>query len=422
MNTLYLECGMGAAGDMLTAALLELVDDKQFFLDKINSLGLTGVRVSAESAAKQGILGTHVTVTVDGVEEESHDEHSHEHHEHHHEHGHEHTHEHNHEHTHEHHEHTHEHHHHHTTMSDVEKLIGSLDVSQKVRDDALAVYRLIAEAESHAHGRPVEQIHFHEVGTMDAVADVVGVCLLMELIAPDKVMASPVHVGSGYVRCAHGILPVPAPAAAHILRDVPIYSGDIEGELCTPTGAALLKYFVSEFGRMPQMKTRRIGCGLGKKEFSRLNCVRAFLGSTEDSGDEVYELVCNLDDMTGEDIAFACDVLLENGANDVFTTPFYMKKNRPGVMLTCLCRPQQRSQMTELIFRHTTTIGIRERLCERYVLHRSEQTRETPYGEVRVKASSGYGVSRTKAEFDDLARIAKEKGLTLAELREIIKQ
>ncbi|MCR4947518.1 MAG: LarC family nickel insertion protein, partial [Lachnospiraceae bacterium] len=246
MKTLYLDCGMGAAGDMLTAALLELIPDRDGFVSRLNGLGIPKVFFSAEKASKCGITGTHITVRVDG-EEETEDMHSSHHHEHDHEHVHDHDHDHDHhfDHDHEHdhghehgheHEHSHDHdqhhehgHHHHSGMHDIEHIVGDLPVSDKVKADVLAVYSLIAEAESHVHGVSVEEIHFHEVGTMDAIADVTAVCMLMEEISPDKVVASDVHVGSGQVRCAHGILPVPAPATAYILRDVPIYGGSIKG-------------------------------------------------------------------------------------------------------------------------------------------------------------------------------------------------
>ena len=225
MKNLYLECNMGAAGDMLMAALLELIPDKQAFIDQMNGLGLPGVHVAAEPSVKCGITGTHMRVTVDGEEEESEDLHEHHHHDHSHEHEH---HDHDHEHHHEHdHHHDHEHHHHHASVSDIEAVIDGLSVSDQVKKDAKAVYALIAEAESKVHGRPVSEIHFHEVGTLDAEADVVGVCLLMEKIAPEQVAASPVHVGSGHVRCMHGILPVPAPATALILTGVPTYGGQV---------------------------------------------------------------------------------------------------------------------------------------------------------------------------------------------------
>ena len=427
MKTLYFDCGMGAAGDMLSAALLELFDDKQAVLDELNALGIPGVEFKAEVSTKCGINGTHLSVTVSGEEEESADVHDHEHHdhvhahEHSHEHEHEHHHEHEHEHTHDHdHDHEHGHHHHHSSMADIEHIIGHLQLEDAVRADVIAVYKRIAEAESHAHGMPVSEIHFHEVGTMDAVADITAACLLIRKLAPEKIVASPVHVGAGKVRCAHGVLPVPAPATAHILRDVPIYGGRIQGELCTPTGAALLKHFAAAFGDMPVMRVQRVGYGMGKKDFEVANCVRAMLGETGDGADSVYELNCNIDDMTAETIGFAVEKIREAGAVEVFTTAVMMKKNRPGTLLTVLCREAQKETVVQAIFKHTATIGIRETLCRRYVLARTEETVETALGPVRRKMSSGYGVQRAKFEHDDLAAFAEKNGLSLTEVMEKI--
>ncbi len=261
MKTLYLDCGMGAAGDMLTAALLELLPDQEGFIEEMNALGIPEVNITKEASVKCGISGTHISVTVGGIEEVTDIPHEHGHH---HEHEHHHKHEHDHEHE---HEHAEDHAHHHSGMHEIAHIIEHLKLSAKVKADVLAVYSLIAEAESHVHGVPMTDIHFHEVGTMDAIADITAVCLLMDRLAPQQVIVSPVHVGSGHVKCAHGILPVPAPATAYILKDVPIYGGGVKGELCTPTGAALLKYFATDFGSMPVMKTQAIGYGMGKKDF-----------------------------------------------------------------------------------------------------------------------------------------------------------
>lgn len=422
MKTLYIDCGMGAAGDMLTAALLELLPDKEAFLRELNGLGIPGVSFEMEASEKCGIRGTHVTVKVNGMEEESLDVHAHgpEAHEHEHHHEHEHGPEaHEHEHHHDHHDHGEPgHHHHHSGMHDIEHIVRDhLKVSDRVRKDILAVYSLIAEAESHAHGVPVSEIHFHEVGTMDAVADIAAVCMLMERLDPDEVIASPIHVGSGHVHCAHGILPVPAPATAFILKDVPIYGGSVEGELCTPTGAALLKHFVTRFGDMPVMKVSAIGYGMGKKDFARANCVRVMLGETEGSRDMVYELSCNVDDMTAEEIGFATEMLMAEGALEVYTIPIGMKKSRPGTLIKVMCRPEQREAMVRLIFKYTGTIGIREIATERYVLDRSIEEKETPFGRLRRKISEGYGVRRCKYEYDDLSRMAREKGCSIDEIK-----
>jgi len=397
MRTLYLDCGMGAAGDMLTAALLELLPEPEAFLATLNGLGIPGVEFRRERTEKCGICGTHISVLIHGEEET----------EHHHEY--EHTHDHGH------------HHHHHSSLHDIEHLVREhLQLSPKVQADVLAVYRLIAEAESHVHGLPVTEIHFHEVGTMDALADITAVCMLMEALAPDAVLASPIHVGSGSVRCAHGILPVPAPATAHILQGVPVYGGSIPGELCTPTGAALLKHFATDFGEMPVMQLSAVGYGMGKKDFERANCVRALLGETADRADSVYELSCNLDDITAEKLGFAMEQIFAAGALDVYTIPIGMKKSRPGILLRVLCREESKDAVLRAVFRHTTTLGVREQEIRRHVLERWEETVSTPYGVLRRKRARGYGVERAKWEYDDLAAVARAQGMSIQELEQAL--
>lgn len=409
MRTIYLDCSMGAAGDMLMAALLELLPEKDTFLQKMQSLGLPGLEISAEPSVKCGITGTHMRVLIHGEEEGHPHEHAAE------------------EPFHSHadapeaaHAHVHVHPHHHTDLDELTHRISHLNVSEAVRSDILAVYQSIADAESRVHGVPVEQIHFHEVGSLDALADVTGVCLLMELLAPEQVLASPIHVGSGQVRCAHGILPVPAPATALLLEGIPIYGGSIRGELCTPTGAALLRRFVTRFGPLPPMRVEKTGYGMGTKDFVAANCVRAMLGQTEESAGHILELACNLDDMTPEAVGFAMEQLFAAGALDVYTTPIGMKKNRPGVLLTCMCREDDREAMLRTIFRHTSTLGVRVSVCDRYTLSRRQYAVQTPDGEIRVKESSGWGVLRRKAEFEDLAHIARQTGKSIAEVLDTI--
>ena len=525
MKTLYLECNMGAAGDMLNAALYELLSEEQKkqYITVMNQL-FPDVAVQPQHMEKCGITGTHMHVSVHGEEEESgdvpdhdhehhhehghhhdHDEHDHErehddehdherehddehdhehghhhdhehddehdhehghhhdhehddehdhehghhhdheHDEHDHEHGHHHDHEHDDEHDHEHghhhdhehdehdhehghhhdhdHEHGHHHHdhgHHHTSLSDIEACLDRLPLPEKVIFDAKAVYQRIAKAEIEVHGREISDIHFHEVGTMDAVADVTGVCLLMDYLSPDEIVASPVHVGSGFVRCMHGVLPVPAPATALLLKGVPSYSSTIEGELCTPTGAAILSYFVSSFGPMPVMSIEKIGYGMGKKEFPRANMLRAFLGEKNDEADEITRLECNLDDMTGEEIGFAMEQLFAAGARDVYTQAIGMKKSRPGILLSCICLKEDAQRMASMMLKYTTTLGVRREDMVRYVLKREKKETETSYGKVSLKVSSGYGVKRTKLEYEDIAELARKENLSLMEIRERI--
>ncbi|MCQ2516467.1 MAG: nickel pincer cofactor biosynthesis protein LarC [Saccharofermentans sp.] len=401
MRTLYIECNMGAAGDMLTAALSELIPDVDAFMEKLKSLDIPGVIYERDYKLSCGIRGAHMHVYVNGEEEVSEDVHEHHHHEEHH------------------HEHEHHHGHHHTSMADVDHIVNKLDVSAKVKKDILGIYNLIAEAESHAHGKPVSEIHFHEVGNMDAIADVTAVCLLMELIGADRIVCSPVHVGSGNVRCAHGVLPVPTPATAHILQGVPMYGGRIKGELCTPTGAAILKYFADEFGDMPAMITEKIGIGSGNKEFEAANIVRVFVGESEEKKPAIVELNCNLDDATGEELGFTLNLLMDEGALDAFIVPVQMKKSRPGYMVVVMAKEEDSDRITNLLLKHTTTLGVRKKICERTVMNREVSEIETSYGTVRVKNAWLGDIHKSKPEYEDVARIALNTGKSY---REVVKE
>lgn len=283
MRTMYIECNMGAAGDMLMGALYELLPEKSQFLQKMNALH-PAVEVGFEPAMSCGIAGTHAHVTVNGEEEHSHDHHdcgSHEHDHHVHGNGEEHHHHHDHEHHNDHHghdhEHAHNHEHHHATLNDITSIIDNFDLPQQVREKAKAVYSLLAGAESRAHGVEVGEVHFHEVGALDAVTDITGVCYAMHLLGVEKVTVSPVNLGSGNVRTAHGILPVPAPATTALVEGMPAYMSEVRGELCTPTGAALLKSFATGYGVMPLCTITATGYGLGTKQFDRASFVRAFI-------------------------------------------------------------------------------------------------------------------------------------------------
>ena len=409
MRTLYIECNMGAAGDMLMAAMYELLDEeqKQEFLDHMNGSGLPGVRITPRKSSTCGICGTHMEVTVYGEEEREPEE--------------VHT---------GHHGHAHEelhdghHGHHHADPLHITELIRGLDLPEEVKDNAIETYNAIADAEAKAHGCPVEQVHFHEVGALDAVADVAGVCYAVYLLRPERIVVSPVHVGSGTVRCAHGIMPVPAPATANLLADVPIYGGAIRGELCTPTGAALLVHFAGHFGNMPMMVQTKVGIGIGTKEFEQANCVRAFLGETQEqemkSNGRIAELVCNIDDMTPEALAFAAARLLESGTLDVYTVAGTMKKGRPGWELTVLCGEEQIDETARNIMRETTTNGVRARLCEKYFLAPGSETVQTEHGQIRVKTADGFGISHVKPEYEDTAAFARKSQVSYGEAYEQI--
>ena len=402
MKTLYISCEMGVAGDMLTGALLELFDNPEEIVKELNGFNIPGVVYEYNKTSKCGIQGTHMHVKVNGEEES---EHMHDHHHHH---------------DHDHHDHLHEEgHHHHSNLHSIGHIVNDhMHVSEKVKKDIMAVFNDIAQAESKVHGMDIDEIHFHEVGTMDAVADIAAVCYLIDKLDVDEIVVSSIHVGSGTVKCAHGILPVPAPATALLLQGVPIYSDpNIVGELCTPTGAALLKHFANRFDVMPAMVVEKTGYGMGTKDFERANCVRVILGQSSNKVDEVVEISFNVDDMSGEEISYAFDKLMANGVRDVFTFPINMKKNRPGILMNVVCLESDREKVLELIFKHTSTIGVRETKKNRYVLDRDIKTISTKYGDVRVKKSSGYGSTKRKYEFDDLARIATETNKSISEIK-----
>lgn len=410
-------------------ALYELLSDsqKESFLKTMNNLFPNQILIQASPSEKCGIWGTKMNVVILGQEESENSVPQH---------FTEHTHTSNGEHA--------DFGHLHISYPEMLTRIEKLPISNTIKEHARAVYTLIGNAESLAHNMDISQIHFHEVGTFDALMDVVGCCLLMELLHPEQIIASPVHVGTGSVRCAHGILPVPAPATAEILKDIPIYAGNIEGELCTPTGAALLKHFVSQFTPMPPISVERTGYGMGTKDFPSANCVRAFLGTlnalpvpaprqlpdsfspgilkfpnqeetrpdyyTEQfhSLDQILELSCNLDDMSPEAVSYAVTLLREAGALEVYTTPVYMKKNRPGTLLTVLCNLQEESRFSRLILTHTATRGIRIQPCYRRTLDAQFRKISTVYGEITVKISTGYGISKFKPEYEDVAAAARQ--------------
>ena len=394
MKTLYLDCQMGASGDMIAGALLELAGDRGRILGELNTIGIPGVAFEARTLPKCGIAATHLSVLVDGREEGSPgDGHGH---------GHRHG----------------GHGHEHRSLGDMLKIIDGLSLPDAVARRARGVYELLAKAESRVHGRDVGEIHFHEVGAMDAVADIVAACWLLDRTGADEVVASPVHVGCGTVACAHGELPVPAPATAALLEGIPTYSdGVVRGELTTPTGAALLRSFVSRFAPQPPMAVEAIGYGAGARDFPRANFVRALLGvPCGDPERKVLELRFNVDDMTGEALAFASDRIFCAGALDVSFAGAVMKKGRPGHVACVLCRTADRDSVVRAIFACTSTLGVREIPCRRHELERSvERVRLADGTEIRRKVASGYGVRRAKWEADDLAEYAAKGGFSLGE-------
>ncbi len=386
MNILYLECNMGAAGDMLTAALWELVDNKKQALEDINKIGIPHTKISFEEKISCGVRGTHTSVIIDELQEGS--VHAHD---------------------------------FHRRVDDIFTIINSLNLPDDIKSEALDVYKIIADAESLAHNTSVNMVHFHEVGMLDAVSDIVIAAYLIRQLNIDKIICSAINTGNGNVKCSHGILPVPTPATAHILKNIPYYKSDYNCELCTPTGAALIKKFVDYFGRMPLMEVEKIGCGIGTRELGAANCVRAFLGR-EIIDNTVSELLCNIDDMTAEQLSFAAEKIKEQGALDVSLEAIAMKKNRSGYLLRVLCGKNESEKFIKLIFKYTSSIGIRECICSRYVLDRQIKSVHTPYGNINVKYASGYGVTKCKIEYDDIKRTADDNEMTFCEAEKILKK
>ncbi len=387
MRTLFLECNAGASGDMILGALTDLLKDPAELGAMLESSGIPGVRCEIETSDRSSITGTSVRILVDGVEEGTPGEKKH-----------------------------HEHH----SLGDVMGIIAGLKVSDRVKKDASEIYSIIAEAESQVHGKPVSEVHFHEVGALDAIADIVGVCLLVEKLAPEQIISSPLRTGYGTVECAHGVLPVPAPATANILKGMPVYAGDEEGEFTTPTGAAIIKHFATRYAQMPVMEYEDCGIGFGKKSSKTANMLRAYIGEAEEAMPTVTEIRTDIDDMTPEDLGGIIDLLMASGALDASICPVIMKKSRPGYILSCICRDEDTDDMAMIILAHTSSVGLRFHRCQRYEMKPSFIKYRTDFGDVRIKISEGYGLRKWKPEHDDMTKAAITNGVTVDEVRKNI--
>ena len=383
MRTLYLDCFAGISGDMFIGALLDCGLDFDFLKTELARLGVEGYELSLTRVDRCGINSAKFDVHLHGeVHHHHHHDHSHEHH---------------------HHNHSHDHHHHdanpqsainnphshdHRSLSTIKHIISSSALSAQVKERALAIFQRIGEAESKIHGIPIETVHFHEVGAVDSIVDIVGACIGLEALNIEKIISAPLHVGSGTFQCAHGTYPVPGPATAELLTGVPVYSKDIEGELVTPTGAAIVATLAADYGNLPAMKIERIGYGAGTRTYQSFpNTLRAVIGElvADTTPTTVTVIEANIDDLNGQVFGYLLEKALAEGALDVFYTPVQMKKNRPGVLVTLLCRPEDRRQMTELLFRETTTLGVRYREEQREILQREFVSVETEFGAIKMK-------------------------------------
>lgn len=389
MNILYFDCFSGISGDMTLAALIDLGIDKDLLVSELKKLHVDGWELSLSEMSKHGIGAKHVDVVLEE------------------------------------HHHSHQHHHEHRTMADIEQLIRKSTISGNAKDIALRIFQRLAVAEAKVHGTTPDKVHFHEVGAVDSIIDIVGVAICIDILAPDKVYASVLHDGYGFVKCQHGTIPVPVPAVTELLaaRGVTFRQHDIEGEMMTPTGAAIMSELAESFGPMPGMEISKTGYGAGRKDFPIPNILRIVAGKTVSSADSdmLTVIETNIDDSTPEILGYVMDKLLKAGARDVFFTPVYMKKCRPATMISALCDDSKVEEMEGLLFRETSTIGLRKYKVTRTCLPRKEITISTPFGDVKAKETTYKGDIRITIEYDDACRLAKEKNIPLQDIYNSIK-
>ena len=445
MKIAYLDCFSGISGDMLLGALVDAGVPLSLLEETVRALNV-GAEITAARVDRNGISATKVDVIVGGVKDMPREEflagrnaehtdagesHSHEHthadgtkHSHPHEHSHKHeSHEHTHEHTHaDGTKHSHEpgHSHEHRGLKEIREIINHAQIPAAAKKRALRAFQLLGEAEGKIHTKDVESIHFHEVGSVDAIVDIVCGAVAAEHLKIDQWVCSPLNVGSGTVECAHGVLPVPAPATLELLKDAPIYSGPIQKELVTPTGAAMVRALATKFGSMPKMKIEGSGYGAGSRNFSgAANVLRVTIGESMEQElstpqDNIMVIEANLDDMSPQVFGYVLDRLLDAGALDAFGTPVQMKKSRPGTVLTVLTRTEDAQRIAKIIFDETTTIGLRMRQEMRHTLAREYETVQTLWGGVRIKVARLNGkVTNFAPEYEDCREIAEDHGVPL---------
>ncbi len=381
MTILYFDCFSGISGDMVLGAFLDLGLDPAYLEAELKKLNVEGFEIKAETTMKKGISGTDCHVILDSDP------------------------------------------HHHRHFSDIKEIIEKSSLSKQVKETALAIFTRVAVAEAKVHKVSLDQVHFHEVGALDSIVDIVGASICYHAIKPDRVYASKINLGSGWVSCAHGLLPVPAPATAEILcqSDFEVYSKGIDGEAATPTGVAILTELATYAPDLPSFIPEKIGYGFGKKDFDSLNALRIMTGRKSDSP-SVICVETNMDDMTGEVAGYVLELLFENHALDAFYTPIYMKKNRPGIHLSVLCEESNLAVIENIILKETSTIGIRKYPVERTCMDRHIKKLTTPYGQINLKVSQHGEIYRETPEYEDVKKIAKESGKSLREILEVVEK
>ena len=420
MKTLYFDCSSGISGNMTLAALTEIIGDENYLIEELKKLHIDGYTIDISKKVKNGITGTHVDVILTHQHEHSH---THEEHIHHHDHIHEdhiHHHEHDEEHLHENdHEHGHEHHHHeHRNLHDVCEIIDNSDIDEESKDLAKRIFMRVAEAESKVHNKPLYEVHFHEVGAIDSIVDIVGTAILINKIRPDKIISSVVNDGHGFIECAHGTMAVPVPATSEIFANsnVEFRQIDIDTELVTPTGAAIIAELSSEFTTLPAMKIKKIGWGAGTKDLKIPNVLKVYYGEMQEQNQKIVVMETNIDDCSGEILGYTEDLLFQNGALDVFYTPIFMKKNRTAYRLKVVCKEEDIQKLQNIIFKETTTIGIRYRYEYRTELEREPITINTKYGTLQAKKVLNNGETYIYPEYESVKELAEKNHIPLKEI------
>ena len=419
MKTLYFDCSSGISGNMTLAALIEIIGDENYLIEELKKLHIDGYTIDISKKVKNGITGTHVDVILTHQHEHSH---THEEHIHHHDHIHEdhiHHHEHDEEHLHENdHEHGHEHHHEHRNLHDVCEIIDNSDIDEESKDLAKRIFMRVAKAESKVHNKPLDEVHFHEVGAIDSIVDIVGTAILINKIHPDKIISSVVNDGHGFIECAHGTMAVPVPATSEIFANsnVEFRQIDIDTELVTPTGAAIIAELSSEFTTLPAMKIKKIGWGAGTKDLKIPNVLKVYYGEMQEENQKIVVMETNIDDCSGEILGYTEDLLFQNGALDVFYTPIFMKKNRPAYRLTVVCKEPDIQKLQNIIFKETTTIGIRYRYEYRTELEREPITINTKYGTLQAKKVVNNGETYIYPEYESVKELAEKNHIPLKEI------
>ncbi len=425
MKILYYDCFSGISGDMNLGALIDIGVSAEYLVKELKKLPVTGYELIIKRAQKMGIEGTRVEVVLGnalGEEQEPAHEQGHTH-----EHAKEHIHEHAKEHIHEQGE-----EHIHRNLADIENLIMNSELSGGVKSLSIKMFKLVAEAEGKIHGKPINEVHFHEVGAVDSIVDIVGAAICLHYLKPDVILSSPIEVGRGFVKCAHGLFPVPAPATAEILRGAPIVSSKVPFEATTPTGAAILACNVNNYTTDRDFVVERVGYGLGKKDGEVPNVLRVFLGnkcsekvqlSYDEEQSDALMLECNIDDMNPEMYPYIIERLFLSGAADAYLTPIIMKKGRPACKISVLCTEEKQKQIKNILFEETTTLGIRAYRVHKDMLKREFVKVEIPQGEVTVKlAKRGEEIIKHKAEYDHCVNIAKKSGMTLREVYNLVEE